>query len=57
MQLSMIVLMQEGVAELPTSGRYTLSLRVYNEGHSQIINDAYTIIVGQDEPEPEQQNP
>ena len=53
----MIVLMQEGVAELPTSGRYTLSLRVYNEGHSQIINDAYTIIVGQDEPEPEQQNP
>ena len=53
----MIVLMQEGVAELPTSGRYTLSLRVYNEGHSQIINDVYTIIVGQDEPQPEQQNP
>ena len=53
----MIVLMQEGVAELPTSGRYTLSLRVYNEGHSKTINDVYTIIVGVNEPEPEQQNP
>ena len=53
----MIVLMQEGVAELPTSGRYTLSLRVYNDGHSQTISDVYTIIVGVDEPEPEQQNP
>ena len=53
----MIVLMQEGVAELPTSGRYTLSLRVYNDGHSQTISDVYTIIVGVDEPKPEQQNP
>ena len=53
----MIVLMQEGVAELPNSGRYTLSLRVYNDGHSQTISDVYTIIVGVDEPEPEQQNP
>ena len=53
----MIVLMQEGVTELPTSGRYILSLRVYNEGHSKTINDVYTIIVGVDEPEPEQQNP
>ena len=53
----MIVLMQEGVAELPTSGRYTLSLRVYNDGHSKTIDDVYTIIVGVDEPEPEQQNP
>ena len=53
----MIVLMQEGVAELPNSGRYTLSLRVYNDGHSQTISDVYTIIVGVDEPKPEQQNP
>ena len=53
----MIVLMQEGVAELPNSGRYTLSLRVYNDGHSKTIDDVYTIIVGVDEPEPEQQNP
>ena len=53
----MIVLMHEGVAELPISGRYTLSLRVYNDGHSQTIDDVYTIIVGVDEPEPEQQNP
>ena len=53
----MIVLMHEGVAELPNSGRYTLSLRVYNDGHSQTISDVYTIIVGVDEPEPEQQNP
>ena len=53
----MIVLMQEGVAELPTSGRYTLSLRVYNDGHSKTIDEVYTIIVGVDEPEPEQQNP
>ncbi|WP_019186497.1 hypothetical protein [Prevotella conceptionensis] len=53
----MIVLMHEGVAELPNSGRYTLSLRVYNDGHSQTIDDVYTIIVGVDEPEPEQQNP
>ena len=53
----MIVLMHEGVAELPTSGRYTLSLRVYNDGHSKTIDDVYTIIVGVDEPEPEQQNP
>ena len=53
----MIVLMQEGVSELPTSGRYTLSLRVYNDGHSKTIDDVYTIIVGVDEPEPEQQNP
>ena len=53
----MIVLMHEGVAELPTSGRYTLSLRVYNDGHSQTISDVYTIIVGVDEPKPEQQNP
>ena len=52
----MIVLMQEGVAELP-NGRYTLSLRVYNDGHSQTIDDVYTIIVGDDEPEPEQINP
>ncbi len=53
----MIVLMHEGVAELPNSGRYTLSLRVYNDGHSKTIDDVYTIIVGVDEPEPEQQNP
>ena len=53
----MIVLMHEGVAELPNSGRYTLSLRVYNDGHWQTISDVYTIIVGVDEPEPEQQNP
>ena len=53
----MIVLMHEGVAELPTSGRYTLSLRVYNDGHSKTIDDVYTIIVGVDEPKPEQQNP
>lgn len=53
----MIVLMHEGVAELPNSGRYTLSLRVYNDGHSQTISDVYTIIVGVDEPKPEQQNP
>ena len=53
----MIVLMHEGVAELPNSGRYTLSLRVYNDGHSQTISDVYTIIVGVAEPEPEQQNP
>ena len=53
----MIVLMHEGVAELPNSGRYTLSLRGYNDGHSQTISDVYTIIVGVDEPEPEQQNP
>ena len=53
----MIVLMHEGVAELPNSGRYTLSLRFYNDGHSQTISDVYTIIVGVDEPEPEQQNP
>ena len=53
----MIVLMHEGVAELPNSGRYTLSLRVYNDGHSQTIDDVYTIIVGDDEPEPEQINP
>ena len=53
----MIVLMHEGVAELPNSGRYTLSLRVYNDGHSQTISDVYPIIVGVDEPEPEQQNP
>ena len=53
----MIVLMHEGVAELPNSGRYTLSIRVYNDGHSQTIDDVYTIIVGVDEPEPEQQNP
>ena len=53
----MIVLMHEGVAELPNNGRYTLSLRVYNDGHSQTISDVYTIIVGVDEPEPEQQNP
>ena len=52
----MIVLMQECVAELP-NGRYTLSLRVYNDGHSQTIDDVYTIIVGDDEPEPEQINP
>lgn len=52
----MIVLMQEGVTELP-NGRYTLSLRVYNDGHSQTIDDVYTIIVGDDEPEPEQINP
>ena len=52
----MIVLMQESVAELP-NGRYTLSLRVYNDGHSQTIDDVYTIIVGDDEPEPEQINP
>jgi len=52
----MIVLMQEGVAELP-NGRYTLSLRIYNDGHSQTIDDVYTIIVGDDEPEPEQINP
>ena len=52
----MIVLMHEGVAELP-NGRYTLSLRVYNDGHSQTIDDVYTIIVGDDEPEPEQINP
>ena len=52
----MIVLMQEVVAELP-NGRYTLSLRVYNDGHSQTIDDVYTIIVGDDEPEPEQINP
>ncbi|MFC2516870.1 MAG: hypothetical protein ACFNVO_07870, partial [Prevotella sp.] len=38
----MIVLMHEGVAELPNSGRYTLSLRVYNDGHSQTISDVYT---------------
>ena len=49
--------MHEGVAELPNSGRYTLSLRVYNDGHSQTISDVYTIIVGVDEPKPEQQNP
>ena len=53
----MIVLMHEGVAELPNSGRYALSLRVYNDGHSQTISDVYTIIVGVDEPKPEQQNP
>ena len=53
----MIVLMHEGVAELPNSGRYTLSLRVYIDGHSKTIDDVYTIIVGVDEPEPEQQNP
>ena len=53
----MIVLMHEGVAELPNSGRYTLSLRVYNDGHSQTISDVYNIIVGVDEPEPEQHNP
>ena len=53
----MIVLMHEGVAELPNSGRYTLSLRVYNDGHSKTIDDVYTIIVGVDEPKPEQQNP
>ena len=53
----MIVLMHEGVAELPNSGRYTLSLRVYNDGQSQTISDVYTIIVGVDEPKPEQQNP
>ena len=52
----MIVLMQEGVSEL-LNGRYTLSLRVYNDGHSQTIDDVYTIIVGDDEPEPEQINP
>ena len=50
----MIVLMQEGVAELPTSGRYTLSLRVYNDGHSQTISDVYTIIVAENEIEPTQ---
>ena len=49
--------MHEGVAELPNSGRYTLSLRVYNDGHSKTIDDVYTIIVGDDEPEPEQRNP
>ena len=53
----MIVLMHEGVAELPNSGRYTLSLRVYNDGHSKTIDDVYTIIVGVYEPKPEQQNP
>lgn len=53
----MIVLMHEGVAQLPNSGRYTLSLRVYNDGHSKTIDDVYTIIVGVDEPKPEQQNP
>ena len=28
-----------------TPGRYTVSLRVWNEGHSSIIKDVFTFIV------------
>ena len=47
----LIVLLQEGAKQLPT-GRYKLSLRVYNDGHSQTISDVYTIIVAENEIEP-----
>lgn len=40
----MIQIFQEGVKEIP-NGNYTISIRVYNEGHSHILKDAVTFIV------------
>ncbi|KGL49326.1 hypothetical protein [Porphyromonas cangingivalis] len=40
----MIQIFQEGVKEIP-NGNYTISIRIYNEGHSHILKDAVTFIV------------
>lgn len=46
----LIRLTQEGCRMLPV-GAYTLSLRVYNEGYSALLEDVYTIVVGDAEPD------
>ncbi len=40
----LIRLSQKGAKLLPL-GRYTITLKVYNEGHSAILNDILTIVV------------
>lgn len=47
-QGGMIQLFQDGVKRLP-NGRYTLSLRVYNEDHSQLLKDVFTLIIEEQE--------
>ncbi|MCI6278881.1 MAG: hypothetical protein MR609_03680 [Bacteroidales bacterium] len=41
---------QEGVRMLPL-GAYTISLRVYNEGYSNLLSDVFTFVVGDTEPD------
>ena len=43
-QGGLIQLFQDGVKRLP-NGRYKLSLRVYNEDHSDILKDVFTLII------------
>ncbi|MDD7461165.1 MAG: hypothetical protein PUK67_01570 [Prevotellaceae bacterium] len=40
---------QEAVENIP-NGVYTLSLKVYNEGHSAILKDIITVVVEEDQP-------
>lgn len=40
---------QKAVESIP-NGVYTLSLRVYNEGHSAILKDIITVVVEEDQP-------
>lgn len=40
-----VKIFQEGVKMIP-NGNYTLSLRAYNEGHSHILKDIITVVVG-----------
>ena len=47
-QGGLIQLFQDGVKRLP-NGRYKLSLRVYNEDHSDILKDVFTLIIQEQE--------
>ncbi len=44
-----IRLFQSGVKKIP-NGSYTLSLKVYNEGYSAILENAFTFVVKNDQP-------
>lgn len=48
----LVQITQAGVKMLPV-GTYTMSLRIYNEGHSKILTDILVIEIGDEEPEGE----
>ncbi len=47
-QGGIIQLFQDGVKELP-NGDYTISMKVYNEGYSNILKDIFTFVVKDEE--------
>lgn len=45
----LVQIQQDGVTMLP-NGSYLISIRVYNEGYSKVLDDVLTIVVADEEP-------